>query len=211
MCSGKRWEKKQIKKEKSSWRNVRHVFRAFLYVCCYSSSVLIPCTILSEQLVYMFAVIPVLFWSLLQFCLNSSFRCLLLFLFCSDPLYNFIWTACLDVFIVIAFVLKSLYICVWTRHSFICCHQKSVQVPMYYSLNRLFVIHLLSSEVPSDPCESLSEQIFIYLLSSHVCSGACAWMSEDIYVFAVIRSLFRPLCIIVWRPLDLLFLLLEQL
>ena len=82
---------------------------------------------------------------------------------------------------------------------------------MHYCLNRLFIIYLLSLEVPSGPCESSSEQIFIYLLSTHVCSGPCSLMSEDIYVFTVIRSLFRPLCIIVWRPGDLLFVLLEQL
>ena len=114
-------------------------------------------------------------------------------------------------FTVIRVLFRSLYIGVWTGHSFICCHQKSVQVPVHYCLNRLFITYLLSSEVPSGPCKSSSEQISIYLLSSQVCSGPCALISEDIYVFSVIRGLFRSLYIIVWRPWDLLFVLLEQL
>jgi hypothetical protein len=61
---------------------------------------------------------------------------------------------------------------------------------MHYCLNRLYIIYLLSSEL---------------------CSGACSLMSEYIYVFAVIRGLFRSLCISVWLPGDLLFILLEHL
>ena len=51
------------------------VWTARLYVCFYYRSVQTACTILSEQLFFMFALITGLFRSLVQFCRNSSFRC----------------------------------------------------------------------------------------------------------------------------------------
>jgi len=87
-------------------------------------------SVMSVNLVHMFALITGLFRSLVQFCLNSSFRC-------------------------------------------VYCHTSSVQVPVYWCLNRSFV----------------------YLLSSEVCSGPCALLSEQIihHIFVVIGGAFRSM------------------
>jgi len=140
---------------------------------------------MSEQLVYMFALITSLFRSLVQFCPNSSFICLLLLQVCSDPLYNFVWTARLYVLSVITVLFTSLYIGVWAGHSFISCHQRSVQVSMHYCLNRsFFIIYLLSSKVPSGPCESSSEQILYKCCHRRSVWGPCESSSEQIFIYS---------------------------
>jgi hypothetical protein len=131
-------------------------------------------SVMSVKLVYLFVIITGLFRSLVQFCLNSSFRCV----YCHKSSVQVLVQWCLN-------------------RSFVYLLSSEVCSCPYALLSEQTIHHTsLSSKVPSGPCESSSEQIFIYLMSSQVCSGPCAVTSEDIYVFAVIRGLFRPLYII---------------
>jgi hypothetical protein len=179
---------------------------------------------MSVNLVYMFALITDLFRSLVQFCLNSSFIRLLLLQVCSDPFYNFVWTArlyvcsyyrsvqipCTILFeqlvytsVLITGLFRSLVqFCLNISFRCVYCHRSPVQVPVYWCLNRSFV-YLLSSEVCSGPCTLLSEHIIHHIFA--VIGGAfrSLWIivRTDLCIFAVIAGLFGSVCLNILRYL----------
>lgn len=115
-------------------------------------------SVMSVKLVYMFALITGLFRSLVQFCLNSSFRCV----YCHESSVQILVYWCLKrsffyllssevcsgpyallseqiihhIFAVIAGLFWSLYLNV-LRCLRICCHQSSVQALVHHCLTSL--------------------------------------------------------------------------